>query len=49
MKVRQNIEEFTTHYTRTAEAIQELINTMAEHFEKCDNILDDHLKNARNA
>ncbi|VDN87231.1 unnamed protein product [Brugia pahangi] len=49
MKVRQNIQEFTSHYSRTAEAIQELMNIMAEHFEKCGNIVADHLKNASNA
>ncbi|EFO16796.2 hypothetical protein LOAG_11708 [Loa loa] len=48
MKVRQNIQEFKIHYQRTAEAVQELMNIMTEHFDKCDNITADHLKKAKN-
>ncbi|CAG9534910.1 unnamed protein product [Cercopithifilaria johnstoni] len=49
LKVRQNIQQFATHYKKTAEAVQELMNIMANHFDKCANIATKHLKNAKSS
>lgn len=46
-KVINNIKEFPAHYQRTAEAIQELMNIMAEHYENCANITHKSLKHVR--
>ncbi|VDK76931.1 unnamed protein product [Onchocerca ochengi] len=47
-KVQQNIQEFPAHYTKTTEAIRELMNILADHFDKCEKITADHLKYAKN-
>lgn len=49
IKVRQNIQEFNEHYKKTAEAVQELMDIMVDHFDKCGNMTTDHLKNAKSA
>ncbi|KAL3991008.1 BAR domain family protein [Acanthocheilonema viteae] len=47
MKVRQNIQQFTEHYVKTAEAVRELMNLMANHFDKCAIMTSEHLKDAK--
>ncbi|VDK86776.1 unnamed protein product [Litomosoides sigmodontis] len=49
IKVRQNIQQFTAHYKKTAETVLELMNILGDHHGKCANVIADHLKNARNA